>query len=435
MRLRSAVPASLLAALAVAVAPSVASAAPSHNRGLTINVIPNPILAGESVKIYGQLNNAPVASQTIVLYHHLSGSHPGYTKVGQTTTFSNGTYEFSRPEGIVTTNRSWFVTETGHPGVHSRTVAEHVAALVSLTASVPATSTGYDTNHAIVFSGHVTPNHPHQRVYLQEQTSASGDDWSTIASGRLNRGSNYAIRYRWAHAGFRDMRVVFAGDQRNVRGESAALTIQIQQTQVTGFTIKSSAPIIEAGAWVTISGTLDQGDTTTPEPSTSVTLWSRADGQPYRAITSTVTRPDGSYRFSPQTPINNVVYEVRTTLPANRHSAQLFEGVRDVVSLAASSTSSTVGGHVTFTGHVNPDKAGHAIELQRRGADGDYHTVARTHVNSSSNYQFGWTFGSTGSRTFRTEITGGPENLGNHSAPATITVSPAPSLSALPPAS
>ncbi|PZS10231.1 MAG: hypothetical protein DLM64_09010, partial [Solirubrobacterales bacterium] len=118
--------ASLLAALAVAAVPGVASAVPHHNRGLTINVFPNPILAGESVVIYGQLNHAPVSGETIVLYHHIAGSHTGFTKVGQTTTGPTGTYEFSRPDGVVMTNRSWFVRDAGHPGVHSRTVNERV---------------------------------------------------------------------------------------------------------------------------------------------------------------------------------------------------------------------------------------------------------------------------------------------------------------------
>lgn len=430
MRLRFAMSASLLAALAVAAAPGLASAAPHHNRGLTINVFPNPILAGESVVIYGQLNHAPVAPEMIVLYHHIAGSHQGFREVGHTTTGPTGTYEFFRADGVVTTNRSWFVREAGHPGVHSRTVSERVHALVSLTAS-PAPTTGYDTNHAIVFSGHVTPNHAGERVYLQEQTDANGNEWQTIDSGRLGRGSSYRIAHTFKRPGEHDVRVVFPGDNRNIRGESDPLTFEVQLAQVAGFTIKSSAPVIEEGSSVTISGTLDMPGTTTPGPS-SVTLYGHQDGQPYQAITSTVTGMDGSYTFPAQTPIHNEVYQVRTTFAPHRHTAQLFEGVRDVVSLTASSTSSKVGGHVTFTGHVNPDKTGHAIQLQRLGTDGDYHTVAVTHVSTGSNYEFGWTFGSAGTKTFRTRITGGPENVGNHSASVTITVSPALTLAGLP---
>src|SRR5947209_19629838 len=54
MRPRFAVLASLLAALTALAAPTAGSAAPKHNRGLTINVTPDPILAGDPVLIYGQ---------------------------------------------------------------------------------------------------------------------------------------------------------------------------------------------------------------------------------------------------------------------------------------------------------------------------------------------------------------------------------------------
>ena len=105
MRLRFAVRWSLLVALVMAAAPAVSGAAPVHNHGLTINATPNPIIAGEGVLIYGQLNAAPLADQTIILYHHVSGLRRGFTPIGETTTDSHGFYEFPRAEGIVETNR------------------------------------------------------------------------------------------------------------------------------------------------------------------------------------------------------------------------------------------------------------------------------------------------------------------------------------------
>jgi len=50
-------------------APAIATAAPHHNRGLTINVVPKPIIAGESMLIYGQLKGAASTGQTIYLCH------------------------------------------------------------------------------------------------------------------------------------------------------------------------------------------------------------------------------------------------------------------------------------------------------------------------------------------------------------------------------
>ena len=140
MRLRLAVLATLVTTLAAVAVTSVASAAPGHNRGLTINAIPNPIDAGEGVFIYGHLNATPVGGQTIILYHHLAGSGRGYTRIGQTTTDSHGFYEFTRAEDVVLTNRSWFVREQGAHQIHSRTVFERVSALVDMSASTTTAS-------------------------------------------------------------------------------------------------------------------------------------------------------------------------------------------------------------------------------------------------------------------------------------------------------
>ena len=115
------------------VAPDIASAAPQHNHGLTINATPNPIIAGEGVLIYGQLRGGNVAGQTIMLYHRVNPS-TWFTLIGKTTTNTLGFYEFTRVEGIVYTNRSWFVR--GPDGAHSRTIHERVAAEVSLTANM-----------------------------------------------------------------------------------------------------------------------------------------------------------------------------------------------------------------------------------------------------------------------------------------------------------
>ena len=99
--------------------------------------------------------------------------------------------------------------------------------------------------------------------------------------------------------------------------------------------------------------------------------------------------------------------------------------------MSSSSSTSTVDGHVVFTGNVSPDKAGHAIYLQKLGKDGDWHTVEVRFVNNASTFQFGWTFGTAGTKEFRARITGGPANVGGASAPVTIVVSQPP-LSSLP---
>ena len=94
--------------------------------------------------------------------------------------------------------------------------------------------------------------------------------------------------------------------------------------------------------------------------------------------------------------------------------------------MTASSQTSTVGGHITFSGSVSPDKSGHLIYLQRFGKDGDWHTVEVRTVAPGSTYSFGWTFGTAGVKQFRARITGGPVNVGSASPPVTVDVSQPP---------
>src|ERR1700758_413479 len=108
MRLRFATLGAALATLVVAVSPAVASAAPRHNHGLTINATPNPILAGEGVRIYGHLGGPDSGTKPILLYHRVAGA-PRFKLVGVRRPASHGFYEFTLSEGVVLTKRSWFV--------------------------------------------------------------------------------------------------------------------------------------------------------------------------------------------------------------------------------------------------------------------------------------------------------------------------------------
>ena len=428
MRFRISVLACALAAFASAAVTGIAGAAPVHNRGLSIHVAPTEpptLIAGSPVLIYGQLHGLDHGNQRIYLYHRINPNQH-FSLISIARTNSAGQYEFTRAEGVVNTNRSWFVRGPGF--THSRTVHERVAALVSI---APASASG-TTRHPIVFSGHVTPDHAGQRVLLQEQKGSS-DDWRTLKAGRLDSSSDYTLAYAWRVPGAYNVRVRFPGDARNVGAVSDSSSVVVQQTQVPGFSIGTSDPVVSNGQPVTISGVLDQaGSTTAGEPNTSVSLFEAAPGtSAFHELTTAMTGSDGSYSFPNISSSTNELYQVRTTFSPARHTAVLFEGVQDVVTMQASSQTSTVGGKVTFTGSVSPDKAGHVIYLQRLGKDNDWHTVATHYVNNASTYQFNWTFGTAGTKQFRARITGGPANIGGASAPVTIAVSQPP-LSALP---
>ena len=425
----------LLAVLVTAIAAAASSASPHHNRGLTIAATPNPILAGEGVLIYGQLNTKPASAQTIALYHHVAGT-PGYTLVGKTTTDAGGFYEFTRAESVVVSNRSWYVKATGAKGVHSRTVHERVAALVSLAASASSGETG----QPIVFSGSSTPNHAGEQVLLQKQVGTGDSGWKTVAHALIGPGSSYAIPYRFRLPGAFDLRVRLPGDDRNTAAVSDASTVTIQQTQNPSFTINTSAPILDEGSPATVSGTLYAAGTTTAKAGVSVTLLGReapfVAGNEFEPVAApTITGADGSYSFD-VTPLHNVEYKVATTAGplAHRHTALLFEAVRDLVTIGSSSSTVTVGGSVTFTGTVAPDLAGQEVELQKLGADGLYHTVAFGFVDAPSDYQLTWTFGASGTKTFRVHAPGDPGNVGGDS-PAVAVAALLPPVQSLPPAS
>jgi len=426
MRLRIALLAAMASTLVAVAVPSIAAAAPHHNRGLTIHAAPNPIMAGDGVLIYGQLNGNDVSSKRIVLYHHISGSHTGFTRISVTTTDSHGFYEFTRAEGIVQTNRSWFVTAPALPGVHSRTIHERVAALVGLTAS----SQTADTSTPIVFSGHVDPNHRFEQVLLQQQNGASGK-WKTIKTAVLGRGSNYVVKHRFRVPGEHNVRVVFPGDHRNIQGVSAVVTVTIQQAEVPDFTIGTSDPVISYGQSATISGTLYMKGTKTPQPSTPVTLCSSTlPVVQFTCDTAGITGTDGGYSFT-VAPVHNEVYQVMVTLSPDRKTARLFEGVRDLVTLSASPSTVAAGQPVTLTGTATPDKTGDTVYLQRFGADGNWHMVASRQILPGSTFKFVRVPGNPGTRTFRAQIPGDSGNAGGASPAVTVTVTPAPP-SALP---
>jgi hypothetical protein len=431
MRPPLAVPACVTVLLAIAVAPGVTSAAPRHNHGLTIAATPDPVIAGESVLIYGRLTGAGSGAQPIRLYHHLNGSGRGFTLVGTTTTDPAGYYEFTRADGVVFTNRSWFVR--GPDGSHSRIVYELVTPLVSVSASSQST----DTDHPIVFTGTVTPNHAFERVYLQQQIGST-DDWRTLESTFLDGGSQYTIAHRWRRPGVHDVRVLIRRDAWNLAAGSDPVTVDIEQAQVPGFTISSSDPIAPTGSSVTISGVLEQPGTNTGEPDVPVQLWGRTPGQEHLVVLGNATTgQDGSYQFTEAALATNVVYTVRTLRARHmpeRRTAPLYQGVQDVVTLQASSTSAMTDQTVSFSGTVMPDKAGHVIYLQKLGQDGDWRTVAVAVVRNDSTYRFGWQFGDAGAFEFRARITSDRLNVGGHSDPVSVTAT-TPAVSTLPPAS
>ena len=424
MRSRMPVLASACVTAAAMAVPSIAGAAPIHNRALSIHATPDHVVAGEPVLIYGRLQGRHDADQEITLYHRINPATQ-FTVISRTRTNAAGEYDFTRAEGIVESNRSWFVR--GPVFTHSQTIHERVAAEVTINASAVSAT----TRHPVTFTGQVTPDHAGSRVLLQVQ-SGDGNVWHTVKSGRVGSGSSYSIAYAWRTPGSRNVRVAFVGDSRNTAAQSDPTTVVIQQRQAPYFTIDSSDPVVANGSPATITGTLDQPHTSTVSPNVEVGLYSEVPGSgPATLAQTTTTSASGTYSFTVQGDTNEL-YQARTINTSTpQATAELFQGVQDTVTMTTNSASSMVGGTVTFSGSVAPSKAGHVVYLEKLGGDGRWHIVQTSTISASSTFAFNWTFGTSGTKQFRARVVGGPVNVGGASTPVTETVA-LPPVSQLP---
>ena len=263
---------------------------------------------------------------------------------------------FAAPRAWWDTNRNWFVVVNKR---RSRTVHERVYALVTFNGP---TDTNLTTGTPTTFTGSVSPRHAGQRILLQRQNAVGpADRWHTIDRARIQADGSYTIVHRFRVPGDANLRALFPGDRRNLPSPSDALSYQISQRQNPQLTIAASANPIDAGQSVTISGQLRGA--TSPQP---VTLHARTARSGFAPVATTMTDAAGNYSFA-QTPIANTFYKVTAT---PKHSAVLFEGVRQVVSAQVDQTNVVAGTTLTFSGSVSPDKTGHPIYLQRQNPSG-----------------------------------------------------------------
>jgi hypothetical protein len=409
MSRRFALPAGVLAAGALALAPTGALAA---GKSISVNATPNPDVTGDPVTIYGQLTAADHGDRPVTLWHRVAGRHR-FTPVSRTRTSATGFYSFQKAEGIVRTNRRWFVRSSR---VRSATVQEKVFAEVRL--DTPPDSVA--AHRRLRFTGKVTPGRVHRRehVLLQSAVGANGDRWRTIDRGRIRRAGTFVIGHAFKQPGSRTVRVVLPRDRFNLRSTSSPVSFDVQGTQNPRFTLAASANPIAEGQAVRLSGSLagrNAGDR-------AVTLYARDARQGFRAVASTTTDAQGNYSFA-QTPLYNTVYQARAGA-GHRRSTRVAVGVHDVVSAHPSATATHVGGTVVVTGTVVPRKPGHIVYLQRLGDDAAFHTIRVTRLNGASQYAFAHTFTNSGTKTFRVLVPGGAWNLRGLSDAFQIVVAP-----------
>lgn len=287
---------------------------------------------------------------------------------------------------------------------------DRVAATVALDEPTGALTTATQ----IAFSGSVSPAGAGHRILLQRQVGADGDRWIPVDGGFVGADGHYVIVHRFRQAGDRTLRTLLQPNRRTLRSPSTPISITVQQLQVDGFTIASSATPVDFGQSVTISGTLTGG------VSTSVTLYARSElGGRLRPLATGTTDAAGAYSFT-QSPPRNTVYQVSVTADPRHRTARLFQGVRDVVSISASVTSAHVGEAVTFSGTVQPSRTGHVILLQRLDA-GVWRTVQVGRVGDGSAYAIAYVLAAPGDAQYRALVPGGPVNQRGVSSAVQVT--------------
>ena len=385
--------------------------------GVSINIVPRQIVAGEPVVIFGRLRcrkQAHAAGREVRLFHHLIGQGGGFGYVQSATTDAAGFYVVSPADGVVETNRSWYVR-----ALSARSATKRIRVAAAVTLSGPSEGqllTGYPNR--VTFTGTVSPADAGAHVVLQRQNATTGDDWRHIGGGFVTNSGAFTIAHTFVVPGDANVRVLVRSQRRNIPSSSNVLGYVISQAENPQLTIQASADPITFGESVTISGKL-QGAANQP-----VTLLTRGRHQHgFAHISQTQTNGLGEYSFPAQSPINNTFYRVTS---ASQASAVLYEGVKDVLSAQVSTTTAPAGAPITFTGAVSPDHIGHAIYLERQGADGDFHVIEVGQVGAGSAYSISRSLYDPGTKVLRVFIPGGPENQGTPSQPFAITVTPAP---------
>jgi hypothetical protein len=448
MRLEKLAPALIAATSLLALAPATASAhkhpSPLGRCAINIRVAERQITAGEQVEIKGRLKCIPHAlagGQAVTLYEHVATS-AGYIPAQSTTTDSSGFYQFKPP--ALNANTSFYVRSHGAQSGHEKA---RVAVQVTLTGPPEGTQITTGAPNQQTFSGTVNPADVGARVILQRQNAVTGNEWHRIGIGQVlaggSTGGEYTITHTFRVPGDASIRVLVRSDRINSPSASTPLEYEISQAQNPSLTIASSADPIAYGQSVTISGVV--AGVTAVHP---VTLWARTvHQQGFAPVAEATTDASGNYSFAAQSPVNSTLYRVSTADPGcsaappllkackarQLKSAVLYEGVKNVLTAEVSPSTVQAGEALTFKGTVAPDQTGHIIYLERQNALGTgFHVVQVGHVLPGSVYSIVHQVYVPGTKVFRVEIPGGPDNGRAVSQLFTIQVTPAPASALAP---
>ena len=180
---------------------------------LTIGATPNPVGAGETIVVSGQLRGRSIAGARVGLWQRVPWQR-SFRRISRTRADRHGTYAFTLHPA---TNRSYYVLAAG---LRSRTLRLRVRVLVPLISTLQTP----DTGAVVTFSGRLLPRHPREYVTIEQRV---GNGWERVARPRLDADSTYRYTHVFTIGGTRVFRTVFSGDQKNAYSVSTPILMNV----------------------------------------------------------------------------------------------------------------------------------------------------------------------------------------------------------------
>ena len=387
---------------------------PSASCSVSLNVAPRFVAAGNSVAAYGRAvcaGGANPGRQRVNLFEHSDGV-PGYRIVQGTTTDAHGFYQFLQT--TVQANGSFFVRL--HIGPSAREPVR-VEAQVTLSGPPAGSQLLTGVHNKVAFTGTVSGANAGARVILQGQSALTGDEWRGIGTAVVEPDGDFTIPHTFSVPGDASLRALVQCKGANIPSQSNELAYEISQAQNPKLTIVASSDPIVFGQSVVISG-LAAGVASRP-----VTLLARAVRQQgFAPVAEVTTGANGEYTFPGQSPVNGTFYEVqsggklasssqKSASLGSQRSAVLYEGVKDVLDAAVSSSTVQAGQSLTFSGAIVPEQTGHVVYLERQNSSGTgFRIVQVAKIGTNSAFSITHTFYSPGRQVVRVRVPGDPKN-------------------------
>lgn len=365
---------------------------------------------GQNVVIWGRVTGRKAAHHKVTIRTRASAIHGRFHRLRVLRTDAHGFFRLIRPGRSVRGSYSWFAVAGGH---RSRQQRQLVRALVSLDAPAGVALPG----QPLTLTGRLTPGTANQPVQIQEQ-SRNGAWRNTGLVATTDRSGRFTASVTYPNSSVHALRAHFAGSRSLLGADSDSVDIVLQRPQNAKVALAPSSPVLAPGTPLTLTGRMLVGR---PGGRTMVLL-AGTGKKTLHSVAQTTTAADGTFTFTLQ-PSATTLFEA--VVPnTNNHSTIVVTAVGTAVSARASTLRPRLGRRVRFTGSVQPLKSAHVVELQHRGVDGRWHTVALSRISSTSTFAINWVADSPGRTSMRLKVEGGPENLSTGSRTFTLNVSP-----------